>query len=765
MSKVPREKDNKYYGKFFSVMTITIFLTISILSGILYLNFERIALNQSYDQTMDSLAQTTQEASVMAVTAATFAKQIHSDQNVANLLNFANVSAIDISSAVKQLSNYRETSPFIDSIYVYNAEARTFYVSSDMSVPSVFSESEFYDLEMKGMLQHIADYETLMPIPRKLRIEGLVGNIAEKERDTYTFLLYDTLTKSKRRNAVIVNIKETQLHKHIDGSLTSDPANTFLIDKNGILVSNSWTTPMLTDMKGTAYIDRILQDGLSSGYFATRVDGIKSLVTYSEPDYLGWRYIRIVPYALISERIDSMRTKTFFIAGTILLAGLALSYLISRRLFSGLNHKLSRLGNLESEQRESLQAMRSDYLRGLLNGYTQTDPERAKAMFQRYGIQLDPARPFRLLLITVDDYRSLIDLYSTEDRKLLRYGILNIAQELLLGVGLSAAAADLEEDRAAIIIQAKKEEVAENGAYRYYSGLIQGAVSQYLKLSITISASMNGTGVQSLHSLFQQAAEASFSRVFSGAGSYIEAETIEQNKAKLYEYPLHLEKQLIDELMLGRIQEVKRLFNDIIGDTANYSYISYQLAVSHVTFALQNAIRTIRQHSSSSSELSIPSLQLYMHSQVETLEELTERYMTLFELLEKHMEERRKNRQDDIPGRIKRILDERYADPNLSLEMLADELGMSATYIGRLFKQHTFQTILGYIQEVRMNKVRELLIQSDCSIGEIAEQTGFANNPYFFKAFKKYNGVTPAEYRKNGRQQQNAVNGDRVIST
>lgn len=763
MSKVLSGKGNGYYGKFFFVMTVTVFLTISILSGILYLNFERIALNQSYDQTMDSLAQTTQEASVMAVTAATFAKQIHSDQNVANLLNFPNVSAVDVSTAIKQLTNYRETSPFIDSIYVYNSEARTFYVSTDMSVPAVFSESEFYDLDMKKMLLHIEDYETLMPIPRKLRIEGLAGNIAEKERDTYTFLLYDTLAKSPRRNAVIVNIKETQLHKHIDGSLTNDPANTFLIDKDGLLVSNSWTTPMLTDMRGTSYIHRILKNGRSSGYFSTHVDGIKSLVTYSEPDYLGWRYIRIVPYAVISERIDSMRFKTFWIAAAILIAGLVLSYLGSRRLFSGLNKKLSRLVNLESEQRESLQTMRSEYLRGLLNGYTNTEAERAKPMFERYGIKLDPAKPCRVLVVTLDDYRSLIDQYTSDDRRLLRYGILNIAQELLTGEGRSAATADLGEDRGAIIIQAAELELDKVEAYRQYSERLQAAVSQYLKLSITVSSSMTGMGIQSVHSLCQQAAEASFSRVFSGPGSYIDSETVEQNKAKPYEYPLHKEKQMIDELMLGRLPEVKRLFSEIMEATVNYSYISYQLAISHVTFALQNAIRTIRQHSSAAEELSIPSHQLYTHVQVETLEELTKRYMALFDLLEKYMEDKKKNRQDDLPGRIKRFIDEHYADQNLSLETLADEAGMSATYIGRVFKQHTFQTILGYIQEVRMNKVRELLIQTDDSIGDIAERTGFSNNPYFYKAFKKHNGVTPAEYRKNARGQLNEGNDDGAI--
>lgn len=744
------KNDTRYYGRIFFVMTISIVVTITVLSGILYISFERIALQQSYDQTLDNLAQTTQEASVMAITASTFAKQIYSDQHIANLLNFSNVNPVEISTAVRQLTNYRETSPFIDSIYVYNAKAHTFYVSTDMNVAMVFDESEFYDQEMRDMLKNLDEYESLMPIPRKLNIEGLAGNIAEKQRDIYSFLLYDTLMPNANKNAVVVNIKETQLHKHIDGSLTNDPTNTFLIDTDGYLVSNSWKYPMLRDMKGTSYIDRILAKPNSSGYFAEEVDGVKSLVTYTEPDYLGWRYIRILPYTAITESIDNMRVKTIVIAGSILLVGLGFSYFISRRLFSGLSKRLSRLGILEADQRNSIQSMKYEYLRSLLNGDAYPDPDQVKTMFIRYGIDLDPFSPVSVVLITVDEYHSFIETYTIEDRKLLRFGILNIAQEMLTDANFATAAVVLGDDRIAVIVQPEgvmnendRELILE------YARRIQTAVSQYLKLFITISTSMIGQDIQSIHGLCLQAVEASFSRVFRGRGSIIDSEMVELKKSKPYEYPLNKERQLIDELYLGRMPVVKELFSEIIRDTENYSYISFQLAVSHLSFALQNAIRTIGRRLSVAGELAIPSMTLYMHEWNETLEEFMERYMNLFDRLERHMDEnKRRSKQDGVSEHIIQLIDEKYTDSSLSLDMLADELGLSADYIGRIFKQTTSKTILSYIQDVRMNKVRELLGETEDSIGDIAERAGFTNNPYFYKAFKKHNGVTPAEYRR-----------------
>ena len=98
------------------------------------------------------------------------------------------------------------------------------------------------------------------------------------------------------------------------------------------------------------------------------------------------------------------------------------------------------------------------------------------------------------------------------------------------------------------------------------------------------------------------------------------------------------------------------------------------------------------------------------------------------------------------------LINREYRNPGFSLESIADAMGMSATYIGRLFKKHTMKTILDYITEVRMQEARELLSETELSVGEVAERAGFANSPYFYKVFKKTHGITPAEYRKSAKK-------------
>lgn len=78
--------------------------------------------------------------------------------------------------------------------------------------------------------------------------------------------------------------------------------------------------------------------------------------------------------------------------------------------------------------------------------------------------------------------------------------------------------------------------------------------------------------------------------------------------------------------------------------------MSFQLAVSHLSFALQNAIRSMGRRLSVAGELAIPSMPLYQHEWNETLEEFMGRYMHLFDRLEKHMEENKG--ENEARGRV-----------------------------------------------------------------------------------------------------------------
>jgi two-component system response regulator YesN len=746
----------KFSASIFRSFTLTIALTIVVLSGILHFYFEDISLKQTYASTLNNLAQTSQEASIMAVNASTFAKQIYNDMNVSKLLYFSSIDPLETSTALAQLNSYRATSLFIDSIYIYNSRTDTFYTSADVSANAVWKANEFYDTTAVQMVKQVSNYETLMPIPRKIPFEGLMLNNQEKERDCYTFLLYDTLSKNKEKNVIIVNISETQMHKNIDGMIANSEKNTFIIDSHGVLVTNSWKNTMLTDLSNKPYIRNVLGSGESEGYFVSDADGIKSLVTYTAPDVLGWRYIRIAPYSFITNSINHMRIVTIAIALLILLAGLLISYLISRKLFSNVNRRLVKLTTLETERRGHFMALRQDLMRNLLIGSGSGNPDGLEQKFKSYEIKLDAKSRFAVSVLKIDGYREFVQKYSVGDRSLFKIGIMNIAQELLSPVCHSFAV-DMGDDRIAILLNVQEpahniEAVLPESLWRQF----QHAVEDYIKVSVSIAVSATGDDARSVSRLYGQATEALFHRLFFGHGCLIYAEQIEALKTKPYIYPISKEKQLIEELMLGRIAEVQRLFQEIVEETAVYSYMSYHLAISHLAFAVNSAVSTIQKNNDVSLDLNINAL-LSCLNDAEVADDIYRPFFDVFQYVSTSLEDKKNTRHDEVVNRIIAIIREKYMVQELSLDGIAEEMGLSATYIGRLFKKHTLNTILNYIIEVRMEKARELLTTTGLAVGDIAESTGFSNSPYFYKAFKKINGVTPVDFRKNGRIQDEAI--------
>ena len=93
-----------------------------------------------------------------------------------------------------------------------------------------------------------------------------------------------------------------------------------------------------------------------------------------------------------------------------------------------------------------------------------------------------------------------------------------------------------------------------------------------------------------------------------------------------------------------------------------------------------------------------------------------------------------------------KYIEENY-DKNLYLESVANHINMNTSYFSNSFKKTTGMYFSDYLQKIRIEKAKALLMQPRYKIYEVAENTGFLDEKYFFKVFKKLTGVTPTQYR------------------
>ena len=102
-------------------------------------------------------------------------------------------------------------------------------------------------------------------------------------------------------------------------------------------------------------------------------------------------------------------------------------------------------------------------------------------------------------------------------------------------------------------------------------------------------------------------------------------------------------------------------------------------------------------------------------------------------------------------NQIIQYIDRHYTE-RITLEQLAQRTHISKSYLTRRFRQFTGETVITYINRLRLHYARELLISTDRTVSEIAWDVGFESPKYFHRVFKRETGMSPAGFRRSGRE-------------
>lgn len=97
-----------------------------------------------------------------------------------------------------------------------------------------------------------------------------------------------------------------------------------------------------------------------------------------------------------------------------------------------------------------------------------------------------------------------------------------------------------------------------------------------------------------------------------------------------------------------------------------------------------------------------------------------------------------------------RTIHEHYRE-SLSLDRIAGECGLSPFYLSRRFKAQTGCTLRQYLEQVRMQHAKQLLLDLSMPVVEVAARVGFSEQAYFANVFRKCVGVSPSDYRRSAR--------------
>ena len=232
---------------------------------------------------------------------------------------------------------------------------------------------------------------------------------------------------------------------------------------------------------------------------------------------------------------------------------------------------------------------------------------------------------------------------------------------------------------------------------------------------------------------------------YQSIGQYLQQYKLEDTPTV---YPIEKEQELIKAISEGDESDARRLLNDILG---------------YIFFATGGEYQSMR----------VRSLELMAILSRAAISGGADQEQVLSLNQEFMLESDRLHSADDLVGWLTRLIT-RYAGlvfehkdvkrkDVVTLEDTARQVGFSANYFSKIFKDEMGCTFNYYLSKLRVDRSKSLLLVSKLSIREICDAVGYEEQSYFIKVFTRFTGVTPGKFRKRGGRLDSSKERDTTV--
>jgi YesN/AraC family two-component response regulator len=113
-----------------------------------------------------------------------------------------------------------------------------------------------------------------------------------------------------------------------------------------------------------------------------------------------------------------------------------------------------------------------------------------------------------------------------------------------------------------------------------------------------------------------------------------------------------------------------------------------------------------------------------------------------------YVDSKKKSHNTNLKDQVLSYIDEHLADMDLSLTSLSLKFEVNAPYLSRFIKEQSGETFIDYVNKQRVQLAKQLMMETDDTITDITQKVGFSNSNTFIRVFKRYEGITPGQFRK-----------------
>lgn len=216
---------------------------------------------------------------------------------------------------------------------------------------------------------------------------------------------------------------------------------------------------------------------------------------------------------------------------------------------------------------------------------------------------------------------------------------------------------------------------------------------------------------------------------------------------KKVRYPYEQEKLLLTKVKTKNIPEARKTLNDLLGYVLFSEGSSLNVIKTRSIELCALLSRTaIEGGASTDSILRMNNQFLQSLQNIDSFDGLCFKLQEIVECFVESMFNYIPTKNSELVKKAVQYISQNYTS-NITLEDVAEYVHLNPAYFSTLFKQSSGSTFKEYLNMVRIEESKRLLLNTDYTIIDIAIAVGFEDQSYFSKVFKKFTGLTPKQYR------------------
>lgn len=659
------------------------------------------------------------------------------------------------------LINY---SNLVDSCYVVNLKGG--FVCSTMD--TYYSIEDFPDQDILERLYEMqgrsGSYEL---IPRKTSYQ-MRNTQYEKQYISLIFRKY-------REGFLVINLDYEDFVNMVNYRNYDEASRALLVNMGGLVLADSSEQLFGRNISDQNYYEELVEQSDIEGNYRVKMEGGQKNVTYRKDQLFGISYLILVDAKMMGN--NSLLFQVILYALCAMAVNLAFILIGTNILYHPISELWQRI--LTNDSSENMDFDEFKMMEGVFNRLKKTSGEYLKSRRKKVLSELLEDKTIqgedlqaelsamrtelnRAFFVCVNLYLNADELEAHhDDRLLMNFAMENILREKLENIALLESVdvgqyvtcvinADLPDGQRmnenmddtyqAVSILALETVIA---ALRD----MQEKMREYFELDVTCSVGMAVNSLDDISESYKNALMAAFfQKTKETAAILYREEPDDAHKIEEQSYPAETVKELLNAVKAGNREEIAGCIQNFFTLMTSYPY--YQavqcILMLEMDIARMEMKYSVHQENGGWEIVDGIHMGMRLYKMQETC------FKRCLDIADAYRETRINDpNMKQIVDTVKELIDNNITDPGLTVNVIAQKMLLSTSYLRNIFKEKTGHPLSGYIIGKRLEMVCRLLLNTEWSIQRIADHMGFSSRSYFYTFFKNYMGMTPSQYRKS----------------